>query len=538
MKPSIIARVDLNSEQWLNESLFHNISITSYIIPLNVDENGYIANISTLYPCNSQLAINHSFIFEFCFRRQPVPAACNALVSNIRPYVSNIVLFCINKQPLFLIRTPIANKSLLSCYQLRLIVRALWPEYSNPIFLTSPDLASHINGTIENSTTSISCLENSGKLDYDSYRYHSHFRPTPTCSYYIPSCHALNHANSDLYSNYSTDSYLDWMRVNLAWSYLFHYPSNFTAVHIEDLGTHSQINANHTWSFARPKLHCESFNVPIPDLEFGVPNINNIAMAIHAFYPESLPAILELAEPNKHIIDYLITTTADKVEAVTSCLMIFNIPAYRIYVVRNHGRDLAPFMNVILPALVHYGYEHFIKLHTKKSLHRDDGSDWGSHLISSLVSDDSINYVRRVFNRMNRVGLLAPPGSIIPITTCLSMNALWLAEILGEFDISPKWALQKKFVAGSMFAGRVELLRPLVNKSPTLDSYEPELGQVDATLAHAMERFLSLFVRHQGFDLEEIPGDPTPAPAFGFQESQPILGSSKTFDQKCREHNL
>jgi hypothetical protein len=50
MKPSFIARIDLNSEQWLNESQFKNQSISSYIISLHIEENGYIANVVNLYP--------------------------------------------------------------------------------------------------------------------------------------------------------------------------------------------------------------------------------------------------------------------------------------------------------------------------------------------------------------------------------------------------------------------------------------------------------------------------------------------------------
>jgi len=532
MKPSFIARIDLNSEQWLNESQFTNQSISSYIISLHIEENGYIPNIANLYPCNTPSALNFTYIFEFSFNRQPVPAAFDALVLSIRPWIRNLTLFCIDKKPMFLIRTSVRSKSLLSPYRLKLLVKELWPEYSDPIFLTSSDLPDYADGVIENSITSINCLEKSGKLDYDSYRYHSHFRPFPICSYFIPACHAPNQANFDFFTSYSPDSYLDWIRVSLAWSYLFYYPSTLAPVYIEDLKTHSKINENRPWNFERPKLQCKSSTAPVPDIEVGLSNVSNTAMVIHVFYPESLPAILDLASPTKAIIDYLITTTADKVEPVVSCLENYNIPTYRIYVVQNHGRDVAPFMNVILPALVHYGYDNFIKVHTKKSLHRDDGSDWGSHLISSMVSEDSINYVRRAFSLKSDIGLLAPPGSIIPITACLSMNVLWLAELLAEFNISPKWALQRHFVAGSMFAGRVDLFRHLIDKSPTLESYEPEAGQVDATLAHAMERFLSLYVQHQSYDLDEVPGDTTSAPAFGYQDSRPDSGLSSTLDHK------
>lgn len=537
MKPSIIAYIDLHAEEWTNETLFQYQNVTTYILPLHIDENGSIINKNNLYPCNNQLALNYTFIFEFNFQSQPVPAAINTVVLSMRPYIRNLTLLCIDKKPLFMIRTPNINKSLLSYYRLTQIIKTLWPEYNEPVFLIGSDLSLKADGIIENSISSIDCLETSDKLDYDSYRYYSHFRPFPFCSYYIPSCHALNGLNSGLYHNYTPDSYLDWIRINLSWSYFFHYPLDFAAVYIADLDAHAQINVNQSFDLERPKFVFDSSNAPMPDMEYGLVNKSNTAMSIHAFYPENLPVIFGLAESNINYIDYLITTTADKVEAVISCLQNHNIPRYALYIVPNHGRDVAPFMKTILPALFHYGYSHFIKIHTKKSLHRDDGSDWGTHLITSLISEESIKYIRHLFSLDNHIGLLAPPGSIIPITTCLNLNVLWLAELLSSFGISTKWALQRNFVAGSMFAGRVDILKPLIDKTPTIESYESEAGQVDATLAHAMERFLSIFIKHQNFDLEEITGDTRLAPAFGYKDSEPTLGSAKTLEQKISEIN-
>jgi lipopolysaccharide biosynthesis protein len=268
----------------------------------------------------------------------------------------------------------------------------------------------------------------------------------------------------------------------------------------------------------------------MPDFQNGLACGENTALAIHAFYPENLPAIFKLAEPTKEVVDYLITTTADKASEVVSRLKEHDINNYKVFIVENRGRDVAPFVNVILPALVQHKYNHFIKIHTKKSPHLNDGADWGSHLISSLVSNRAIKYIRQHFAQDNNTGLLSPPGSIIPITACLNMNALWLAEILAAFGICTKWALQLNFIAGSMFAGRVKPLSPLTNKSPTLECYEPELGQVDATLAHAIERFVSVFVVNQNYQIEQIPGDSSAAPAFGYQSSRP-MSSSKTLAQ-------
>jgi hypothetical protein len=531
VKASIIARIDPSASQWLNEELFKYYSITSFILPLKIDENGFVLNRDQLHPCGSQSVHDYSFIIEFNFQRQPIPSALDALVMGIRPYVQHLTLLSIDHRPLFILRINSKQTSCFSLYRFRRIVKMLWPECNDPIFLSSSAQEFCSEGTIENSIGSLRCREDAGKLDYDSYRYHSHFRPFPASPYYIPSCHAVRQDNHDLYVNYSNDSYLDWIRVSLTWAYLYHYPSGFAAVHIEDLEAHSELLVNETFAYEKPHLTCEASNVIMPDAEKGSTRSSNTAIVIHAFYPENLAAIFKLIEPSSDVVDYLISTTEDKASAVISCLEDYNIKTYKLFITKNHGRDVVPFINVLLPALVHYNYDHFIKIHTKKSPHLDDGADWGTHLISSLISQESIRYIRRTFGKHNRTGLLSPPGSIIPITACLSMNALWLAELLAAYGISPKWAIKQDFIAGSMFAGRVSLLSSLTTKSPSLNCYESELGQVDATLAHAMERFLSVFVQHQNFDLVEVPGNPNLAPAFGYQDSKPTSDSGKTLAQ-------
>jgi hypothetical protein len=537
MNTYLLSRIDLASKQWLSGDLVANHSATSFILPISVDENGFIYNRNQLDPCTRQSAKNHSYLLEFDFQRQPIPAATTMLVSGIQKYVKDLVLLSVDHRPFLLIKTTTKQKSSLSFYRLNAVVRALWPEYKDPIILCTSDQPFTAEGILENSMVSIHCRGESDKLDYDSYRYHSHFRPLPACSYYIPSCHAVASNQHDFYLNYSKESYIDWIRTSIFWSYLYHYPSGFAAVQIAGLEDHVQHLVHEISSCELPHLVCETVNGFRPELQKGLTTCENTAVVIHAFYPESLPAIFSLAKPANDVVDYLITTTANKASDVAAHLENHNINSYKIFIVENRGRDVAPFINVLLPALVEYKYDHFIKIHTKRSPHLNDGADWGSHLLSSLISDRGIRYVRHHFAQDNQTGLLSPPGSIIPLSACLNRNALWLAEILAAYGISTKWALERHFIAGSMFAGKVKPLMPLTIKAPTLDSYEPELGQVDATLAHAMERFISIFIASQNYHIEQIPGDSAAAPAFGYQLSKPT-SISKSLEQLMQMKQL
>ena len=70
-----------------------------------------------------------------------------------------------------------------------------------------------------------------------------------------------------------------------------------------------------------------------------------------------------------------------------------------------------------------------------------------------------------------------------------------------------------------MFAGRVDLLKPLVNLGQQLSDFEPEAGQTDGTLAHALERWIGVLAHHQRFRVDELPGNSRAMPGFGYRWS-------------------
>ena len=49
-----------------------------------------------------------------------------------------------------------------------------------------------------------------------------------------------------------------------------------------------------------------------------------------------------------------------------------------------------------------------------------------------------------------------------------------------------------------MMAGRLSALRPLLDLGLRLDQFEPEAGQTDGTLAHALERWIGVVIQQQG----------------------------------------
>ena len=71
-----------------------------------------------------------------------------------------------------------------------------------------------------------------------------------------------------------------------------------------------------------------------------------------------------------------------------------------------------------------------------------------------------------------------------------------------------------------MFIARTDALRPLVSLGLCLDDFELEVGQVDGTLSHALERWVGVAAQSQGYQQAQAPGDERMVPDFGFRHAE------------------
>jgi lipopolysaccharide biosynthesis protein len=181
-------------------------------------------------------------------------------------------------------------------------------------------------------------------------------------------------------------------------------------------------------------------------------------------------------------------------------------PNARLSYFRNRGRDMQSFLQ-LLPLLLSEGYELACKVHSKKSLHRRDGHALRSSALSSLLgSRELVKQIIRRFEKDRKLGLLAPAGTLLDLSE-LDRNILnrnWLDRLLPRLGMQAQVGrYDTVFPAGSMFWFRPKALKPLADLSLGPDDFEDEVGQIDGTLAHAIERLTGAVALREDYSVGE-----------------------------------
>ena len=100
--------------------------------------------------------------------------------------------------------------------------------------------------------------------------------------------------------------------------------------------------------------------------------------------------------------------------------------------------------------------------------------------------------ILNMFNYIPEIGIVGPEGHIVPMNLYYGANSARLKAICQAFKTPMEKLSDMNFVAGSMFYARVQALIPLLNLGLHSDDFEPELGQLDGTLAHSIERAFAI----------------------------------------------
>ncbi|QCU72794.1 hypothetical protein E5843_03630 [Luteimonas yindakuii] len=221
------------------------------------------------------------------------------------------------------------------------------------------------------------------------------------------------------------------------------------------------------------------------------------AIVVHAWYPDVLPEILEILGDAVHVHRLVITVSPERRPAVETVLR-HRATRAEIVEVENRGRDILPFLQVA-GRLLDEGVEVVLKLHTKRSTHRDDGDAWRRQLLERLAAPDRLRPVLKAFDEDPVLGAVGPEGHMQPLHYYWSANESRCLYLCRRTGISAPATDADQFIAGSMAWFRLASLRPLFDAHLHVDEFEDETGQLDGTLAHAIERIFVLVTKAAGF---------------------------------------
>jgi lipopolysaccharide biosynthesis protein len=177
------------------------------------------------------------------------------------------------------------------------------------------------------------------------------------------------------------------------------------------------------------------------------------------------------------------------------------LPDAQVILVENQGRDILPFLHGLQRATA-MGYDTFCKVHAKRSPHLGDGDGdaWRDRLVDALLSPAAVEKAQWAFAADPRLGLLGAGFSKTSLAPPDVMhNNRFAADRLSKL-LAVSYSPRTDFAAGSMFWGRTAAFGALLRPDHEAFAFELEMGRIDGTVAHALERLFGAIVVSAGWN--------------------------------------
>jgi lipopolysaccharide biosynthesis protein len=221
----------------------------------------------------------------------------------------------------------------------------------------------------------------------------------------------------------------------------------------------------------------------------------NTVVVLHLFYLEAweslLPRLKRLSS-----FDLVVTMPKQNLHFETDIKTEF--PNARVVLVPNRGRDVLGFVG-LLPLLAAAGYKSVLKVHSKKSTHRTDGGLWLNDMLDKLMPAD-VKLQNTLFETLALpdTAVVGPDGHYVSLRVNFDPNKHYLLKSLsayyGKRQAQKILTLRSNygFFAGTMFWARIDAFKAFSRQKYGPRHFDFETGQIDSTLAHALERLFCL----------------------------------------------
>ncbi len=231
-------------------------------------------------------------------------------------------------------------------------------------------------------------------------------------------------------------------------------------------------------------------------------NPGKIAVQAHVYYVSVLDDLLKNLAQIPYNFDLFISTdTINKKILIEETLPRFKLKTNRVTVevIDNIGRDVYPFLQQL--SKKYKSYDIIGHFHGKKTTKEFFGDDWRQSIYHDLLgSSSNISKLFSLFDNQN-AGLIAPQyfylhRDSINIGSNLE-NINLLLDRMGFNTVSKDKIIT--FPAGTMFWAKTKCIDEIFKIGLEKEDFPIEEGQVDGTIAHAIERLLGILPEEKGY---------------------------------------
>ncbi len=231
---------------------------------------------------------------------------------------------------------------------------------------------------------------------------------------------------------------------------------------------------------------------PKPDTEWSVgERVEHLVIVLHAFYMDVFQEMIQHLVRSKKAWSSLYVSSPPEKKAEVSEILNAHELSFHYLPTENRGRDIWPFLQV-LKRIQYDNNLAVLKLHTKKSNHLRTGDLWRRDIYAKLLGKKNIEQTIHLLNEYLSIGVVGPSDHVVPMNLYYGANADQLKKLSALMGVHMEDLYRLQFVAGTMFYARLEALKPLLSLNLGEEDFEAEEGQLDGTMAHALERAIAV----------------------------------------------
>lgn len=315
-----------------------------------------------------------------------------------------------------------------------------------------------------------------------------------------------------IFNAYSLKSFYDWLSIIVKYSRKRHAPDRrFIFINAwNEWAEGTYLEPDQKYGYANINTVSKVlFDLPFENdvkyitntkLQFGLKE--KIAIQIHLYNIDLMDEIMRQLKFMPFQFDIYITTdTKSKSRSIQNRFFDeFPNQKVELLITENRGRDVAPFLTQMKNIISEYDF--ICHIHTKKSSTAEYGERWRKYLFDNLFgSTNNIIGIFHTFASDPGVGLIYP-ATFPEITNMMEFggNRKNMIKLAKKLNITEEFGDRiSDFPSGTMFWAKVDAIKPLFELKLSPDSFDEEDGQLDGTLAHAIERIFCYLVKSRGY---------------------------------------